>query len=191
MVGFEKPDAMRLEGVAPLGPPAFILAAKGGEATLVLPRDERVLTGAKPEAILGALTGVSLAPADLQAILTGCVVATPKAVAGFEAGDWIVIELEGGATLYLRRNGGTMQLRAARRDGWQIEYGAWNGTFPASVRLISTGEPRVDMTAQVSQLEANVDVDAAAFRVDVPPGAAPITLEELRDAGPLRGTPPE
>ena len=31
---------MRLEGVAPFGPPAFILVARGGEATLLLPRDE-------------------------------------------------------------------------------------------------------------------------------------------------------
>jgi outer membrane lipoprotein-sorting protein len=186
VVGFEKPDAMRLEGVAPIGPPAFILAAKGGQATLVLPRDERVLRGAKPEEILGALTGVALAPADLQSILTGCVVASPKAATGWEAGDWVIVELEGGATLYLRRDRGALQLRAARRDGWQIEYGSWNSTFPASVRLISTGDPRVDITAQISQLETNVDVDATAFRVDVPPNAAPITLDELRDAGPLR-----
>jgi len=38
----------------------------------------------------------------------------------------------------------------------------------------------------VSQLEANVPLDAAAFGVTVPPGTGRLTLEELRDAGPLR-----
>jgi hypothetical protein len=31
----------------------------------------------------------------------------------------------------------------------------------------------------------NVDVPGEAFRVNVPPSAAPITLDELRQAGPL------
>jgi hypothetical protein len=45
----------------------------------------------------------------------------------------------------------------------------------------------VDLTATISQLETNVDLDAAAFTVNVPAGAAPLTLDELRQAGPLRG----
>jgi outer membrane lipoprotein-sorting protein len=101
----------------------------------------------------------------------------------------VVLALEGGAVLYLRRgDGGALQLRAARRDGWQIEYGAWEGGYPRSVRLLSTAAPQVDMTAQLSQLEANVDLDRAAFEVNVPPDALPITLDELRSAGPLRLT---
>ena len=32
---------MRLEGVAPFGPPAFILAARGAMAVLLLPREDR------------------------------------------------------------------------------------------------------------------------------------------------------
>src|SRR4051812_41876835 len=82
VAGFERPASMRLEGVAPFGPPAFILVARGADATLLLPRDQRVVRGTSPEEILGALTGVSLAPADLQAMLTGCVVPMPRATAG-------------------------------------------------------------------------------------------------------------
>src|SRR5688572_33277039 len=36
--GFARPASMRLEGVAPFGPPVFILAARGNAATLLLPR---------------------------------------------------------------------------------------------------------------------------------------------------------
>lgn len=189
LAGFEAPGAMRLEGLAPFGAPAFILAARAGEATLLLPRADRVLRGAAAGEILGALTGVSLAPADLQAILTGCVVPAPKPVSGAEYGkNWRVIELEGDARVYLRRAGNAWQVRAADRAGWRIEYASWQGSFPRSVRLVERKTTAVDVIAEISQLETNVPIDAAAFGVDVPANASPISLEELRQAGPLRGT---
>jgi outer membrane lipoprotein-sorting protein len=191
LAGFKTPDAMRLEGLAPFGPPAFILAASGGNATLLLPRDDRVLRGADEGQILGALTGVTLSPADLLAILTGCVVPAPKPVGGAQHGDkWRSIELEGGATLYLQRVRDAWQLRAARRDGWQVEYPTWQGTWPRAVRLISAQAPAVDMIAEISQFETNTDIDAKAFTVDIPSNAQPITLEQLRQAGPLRDAEP-
>jgi outer membrane lipoprotein-sorting protein len=189
VAGFERPDSMRLDGVAPFGAPAFILVARGNTATLLLPRDNRVLRGARADEILGALTGVSLAPADLQAILSGCVTPMPRAVGGrLHQNGWASIDLEGGATLYLQRQGTAWQLRAARRAGWQIEYPAWQGMFPQAVRLRSDAPAGgVDVSATLSQLETNVDLDAAAFTVNVPAGAMELTLDELRDSGPLRG----
>ena len=189
VAGFARPDSMRLEGVAPFGAPAFILVARGSMATLVLPRDNRVLRGSRAEEILGALTGVSLAPADLQAILSGCVTPMPRASGGrLHQNGWASIDLDGGATLYLQRQGTAWQLRAARRAGWQLEYPAWQGMFPQVVRLQSDAQAAaVDLTATISQLETNVDLDASAFTVNVPPGTSDITLDELRDAGPLRG----
>jgi hypothetical protein len=203
VAGFERPASMRLEGVAPFGPPAFILAARGGEATLLLPRDERVLTGASPDAVLGALTGVALAPGDLLAILTGCVVPEPVQRGGrVHANGWASIDLEGDARLYLVRVSGAWQPRAAARPGWDVQYADWQGDFPRTVTLRSLGSAAagastvastslgaidVDLTATVSQIEANVPIDAAAFSVVVPPGVARLTLDELREAGPLRG----
>ena len=188
IAGFERPSSMRLEGVAPFGAPAFVLATRGEEATLVLPRDDRVVQGAPPEEILGALTGVMLAPGDLQALLTGCVVPDARAVAGrLHANGWASIDLEGGATLYLRRQGDTWRVRAARRDGWQVEYAEWPGAFPQVMRLQSRDAAvDVDLTATISQLEANVDLDPSAFVVKVPSDSAPLTIDELRAAGPLR-----
>ena len=192
VAGFARPASMRLEGVAPFGPPAFILVARGEDATLLLPREPRVLRGAKPEEILGALTGITLGPADLEAILTGCVVPAPQAIdARRHANGWASIDLSGGATLFLEPVRGTSAapdwtIRAATRAGWQIEYPAWSGNFPQSVRLRSD-QPSlmVDLTAALSQIETNKDLADAAFAVAVPPGAEPITLDELRDSGPL------
>lgn len=198
LAGFQVPDAMRLEGLAPFGAPAFILVARGRDATLLLPRDARVLRRASAGEILGALTGVSLAPADLQAILTGCIVPEPMPVRGAQHGDdWRSIALQGGATIFLRRAGTAWQLRAAHRDGWRIEYSAWQGGFPRVVRFVSTPpsppaparlteRPSVDLTVQISQIEANAAIDPAAFTVDVPDEALPMTLDDLRASGPLR-----
>jgi hypothetical protein len=178
---------MRLEGIPPFGQPVFILAAQDGNAVLLLPRDERVLRGQPPQAILEALVGVNLAPADLQAILTGCVVPDPVATGGrMHANGWASIDLQGGATLFLRRTA-QWEVRAARRDGWQLEYTTGQSRFPQSVRLTSDAQKvPVDLTTGISQLEANVDLDPTAFRVDAPPAAKPLTLEELRETGPLR-----
>jgi hypothetical protein len=188
IAGFERPGFLRLEGVAPFGAPGFILAGGGDGATLLLPRDNRVLRDGRAEDILGALTGISLAPADLQAILTGCVASMPGAMGGrLHQRGWASIDLPGDATLYLERVGTGWRPRAARRPGWQIEYPAWQGAFPRDVRLRSVDPVLdVDLIAVVSQLEANITIDPAAFSVIVPADALPLTLAELRDAGPLR-----
>ena len=41
------------------------------------------------------------------------------------------------------------------------------------------------MTATLAQIEVNTDLKPATFDVDVPPGTAPLSLDELRAAGPL------
>ena len=189
IAGFERPDSLRLEGVAPFGPPAFILAGRGDTATLLLPRDNRVLRDARAADILGALTGVALAPEDLQGVLTGCVASIPGAMGGrLHQNGWASIDLPDGATLYLKRIGAGWQPRAARRPGWRIDYPEWQDAFPHTVRLRSA-DPMVDvdLTAAVSQLEAGVTIAPAAFTVAVPADALPITIAELRNAGPLRG----
>ena len=187
--GFSRPASMRLEGVGPFGGAVFILVTRGDTATLLLSRDNRVLRGARPEEILGRLIGVPLAPADLLAILTGCVTASPRVSAGRVHGNGVAsLDLEGGATLYLRRPASVWLPVAARRDGWTIEYPAMGGAFPAAVRLRSSGAgPAVDMTARLAQIETNSDLDAGVFDVDVPASAMPMTLDELREVGPLRG----
>ena len=179
---------MRLEGVAPFGPPVFILAARPGAAVLLLQRDDRVLRHPEARDVLGALSGVPLAPADLLAVLTGCVVPDPMPVAGrLHERGWASIDLGDMATLFLQQTNGAWQLRAARRTPWEIEYDQWLGGLPRQVRLRSLqGQAPVDATLAVSQIEINVDVPATAFALDVPSNMVELTLDELRQAGPLR-----
>lgn len=185
--GFARPSSMRLEAVA-AGQLIFVLAAADGDATVLLPRESRVLRNARPDEILAALTGVNLAPADLRAILTGCVVPDGRPTGGrIHANGWASIDLEGDATMYLQRGGAGWQVRAARRSGWRIDYPMWEGNFPATVRLLSDEPARVDLTASISDPEINVDLEPAAFMVNVPPDAVSLSLDELRNRGPLQG----
>ena len=196
LAGFERPSSMHLQGVAPFGAPIFLLAGSAGSATLLLPREERIIRKAPPEAILGALTGVALDPADLQAVFTGCVVPAPRATGGrLHSGGLASIDVESAdqgsprrtATLFLSRNGSQWQLRAATRDRWQFEYTSGPGSFPQSVKLISTNpDVRVGLTATLSQVETNQAIDPSAWLVEEPKNVMPMTVEELRQAGPLR-----
>ena len=190
LAGFERPSSLRLEGVAPFGPPAFILAASAAGATLLLPRDPAVLTGEPPEAILAALVGIDLQPSQLQSVVAGCGLgASPPTGGRSFAGGWARVDLSGGASAFLKTEGGHWQIQAAVAPPIRVEYGERQSGRPASIRLLLEDEagegPRADLRLRVSQVQINVALDPAAFTVRVPATAARITLEELRHAGPL------
>jgi len=190
LAGFERPSSLRLEGVAPFGPPAFTLVASPAGATLLLPRDPAVLTGEPPEAILAALVGIDLRPSQLLSIVAGCGLsaAAPTAGRSFSEG-WVRVDLAGGVSAFLKQDRGRWQIQASAAPPLRVEYGGRETDRPARIRLVlndeGSDEARADLRLQVSQVQINIDLDPAAFAVRVPAGATRITLEELRQAGPL------
>jgi outer membrane lipoprotein-sorting protein len=189
IAGFERPGAMRLEAVAPFGQPAFILVSRAGSATLLMPRDGRFLTDAAPAEVLEALTGVSLAPDDLLAMLAGCLTNDGTAVAARAyAGGWAAVDASDGTTSYLRREAGSWRIVAGTRGLLGIEYGDVTGASPSRVRLRVAGHDgsvTTDLTIALSQVEMNTPIDPRAFTVRPPERAVPLTLDELRRSGPL------
>lgn len=185
IVGVSRPGLVRLEGVAPFGPPAFILVARDARGTLVLPRDNRVLRDAPPEQILQALTGVSLTPDDLRALLAGCLVPGGAPAGGVRIGDrWARLDWGGAGDLaYVRRDGASWRLVASARAGLDVEYDDFATGRPGRIAL-RAGQG-ADLRVTLSQVETNVTLDRDAFDVTVPAGAAALTLDELRAAGPL------
>lgn len=188
--GLERPDALRLEGVAPFGPPGFILVARTGSATLLLPRDNRVLTGVSAADILEALAGIRLDPAGLRAIFTGCVVPSPEPGDGrrFENG-WMAVEVGGGATAYLRQDQGQWRIVAALLPALEVQYQQFESGLPRRIAIRSRAEEwsevAVDLSLALSDVATNITLNPAAFAVDVPADAVPMTLAELRGTGPL------
>ncbi len=191
--GLAAPGRLRLEGyprIAFGGKPFFILVASGSDATLVLTRDNRVLRGAPPSAIIEALTGVALEPDDMRALISGCGLANGQADDGrsFEHG-WASVQA-GSATVFLRQIETRWHIAGVRRSSLEIEYSDFSSGRPAAVRLhttSSTGVVAADLSIRISQVETNARLENAVFSVDVPKDAAPLTLDELRKAGPMGG----
>jgi hypothetical protein len=185
--GFEAPDRIRLEGRHPLGRPVFILAAGGGRSTLYMPRDDRVLRDVVPESIVEALVGVSLAPGELRSLVSGCGFGVAEAAGGREySGGYVAVDT-GGPTTYLRREQNVWRVAAATRPPLTVLYSGFVNGRPATLRVVSSGTPRADLTVRLSDVNINVPMDGAVFAVDVPAAAQPLTLDELRRAGPLGG----
>lgn len=192
-VGLEAPARARLEGFPPViygSRPFFVLVATGEEATLVLPRQQRVLFGARPGEIVEALAGVALGPADLRAVLAGCGLApVPPGEARLYDRGWASID-QAGATLFLRQIDGRWRVGAVRRDTMSIQYDDYVAGRPRTIRIRTEParrEAAADITLRLSDVEWNVPLDDRVFDVDVPASAFPLTLDELRRAGPLRG----
>ena len=187
--GLAEPGSMRLEGLAPFGAPVFYLVASPAEATLWLTREARVVTDVPATELFASLTGIPFGPDDLRAVLTGCLVPAPRPTAGRRHGDWVAVELAGGAVAWLRRVDGEHHLVAGTRDGLTIEYREFRRRLPRLVRVVSEAaagrEPLTDLTARLSQVNLNVALVPEAFSLAVPADVAPATLEELRGAGPL------
>ncbi len=186
LIGLREPSSIRLEGLAPFGAPLFILAANGETTTLLLPRENRALTGKPPGAVLEALTGVDLAPADLLSIMSGCV-SRAAAAKGRAYGEWAAIDLEDGTTIWLKPRSNASHILAGTRNGLRVEYADAGPGGSSRVRLSIESDParRVDLFLELSQVDKNVPLGPDAFTVKVPDDSTPIGLDELRDRGPL------
>lgn len=188
IAGISATGGLRLEGVAPFGPPAFVLAASGGTATLLLPRDNRVLRGERASAVLDALVGLDLDAADLLALLTGCVVPAPGVSGGRQyASGWARIDLAGGAAVFLHRDAGqAWRIRAGARPPLRVEYEPGAGAAPATVHLRLDGDRgrSSGLRIALSQVELDARLGPGVFTVSIPADARPITLAELRAASP-------
>ena len=76
----------------------------------------------------------------------------------------------------------------ALRWSWRADYDDFHDGLPHVVRLVSADERRFKLELKLSQLEPNVQLKPEVFRVDVPPNAERISVEELKRSG-LLGAP--
>lgn len=190
-VGVAAPASARLEAVSPFGPPVFILVAIDEDATLLLPRDERVLQHGRSADVLDAVAGVPLSAADLHAVLTGCAPPVSQPDGRALGADWRLITDAAGDALYLHRAGAGQpwQLAVVIRRAWRVDYRDPLNGLPRTMRITGVAKPGAagapfDLTLALSQVETNVPLAADVFRLDIPRAARPITLDELRHARP-------
>jgi hypothetical protein len=184
--GFEAPARVRLELPAP-GKPLFTFVTTGDEATLVFPRDGRFLQKAPPAATLEALTGVPLDGGDLRAIVTGCGFPSLQPTGGRSFGSLSAVDTDG-STHWVQPVRGAWRVVAAIRGPIEVRYSEFVDGRPATIRLRTLperDERPTDLTIRLSQVDLNTTFGPEVFRVEIPPDATPMTLDELRQAGPL------
>jgi hypothetical protein len=183
--GFEAGGALRLEGLAPFGPPAFILAGRNDTATLVM-RDRRYLPPTKVALVLERLTGLGLGADDLRLLLSGCLVEHPTPAEGKRwPSGWRAVTLATDRVAYLREQQGSQAVVAADYGPWTVDYRGHVNGWPREVRVRRREGTTVDVTARVAELETNTSIDARAFSVEIPADGAPMTLDDLGSAAPL------
>lgn len=177
-----RPSSLRLEGVGPFGRISFVLVVSPGQAVLVLPRERQVVTGERAGDLVAALTGLALDADELRAVLTGCVVSDATPIGGRTyPGGWSVIHVEEGGSVYLRTIDEQNVVVAGARPDLAIEYSDHVRGLPRRVEVRTIGAtPATTLSATISQVSLNTDLDPHVFLAEVPDDHVPITLDELR-----------
>ncbi len=190
LTGLAAPASLRVEAVAPFGQPFFILAGRDNRATLLLPRDHRVLTDAAVPELLERLIGLELTASDLRLIVSGCLADPPAPKDGRAWTGWRAVTVGADITAYLKDVNRRPVVVAADHGRWRVDYGQHLNGWPRTVRIRRAADAAIDITATIGQLEVNTAIDDKAFAIAAPPDAAPMTLDDLRSVAPLRGSLP-
>jgi hypothetical protein len=186
LTGLEAGGAARLEAVAPFGAPFFILAGRNERATLVLPREHRVLKDTGVAEVLERITGLAFGADDLRLILSGCLTDKAEPSDGRQwGGGWKAVTIGPERVAYLRIQNGLPVLTAADYGAWHVDYSGHASGFPRIVRVRRSGDTGIDITARVEQLQVNTAINPLAWVVEIPSDADPMTLDELRSIAPL------
>ncbi len=179
-------DQISLSAPVMFGPPGFVLGGVADNATLWLPRQERVLT-ARADEILEALTGLRLGPRGLLAVLTGCIAQADAITASARYGPMGAITTDDGR-MFLEQRDGQWRITHGFTGGLVVDYSDIRGDWPRALRITTEAgrTPAVSLSLTIDQIDVNLPREAKDFVVKVAADAAPMTLEDLRAAGPLR-----
>jgi len=191
LTGLEEGGSIRLEAPAPFGAPFFILAGRNERATLILPREHRVLKDTSVRDVLERITGLALGAEDLRLIISGCLVEKAAPSEGRQWGsEWKAVTVGPDRVAYLRMQKGQPVLTAADYGSWHVDYSEHNADgFARVVRVRNAGDNAIDITARVEQLTVGGPINPRAWSVDIPSDADPMTLDELRSIAPLADKP--
>ena len=192
LIGGFTAQATRLEAPAPFGAPFFIFVARNNDATLLLPREARVVEHGRPQELLEAVTGVPLTPSELLRLLNGCLI-PDRLDSPLAFGDlWRTVAGGGGAKMYLHRDTTTAPWRIvsvffpgeALQPSWRADYDRLVNGRPTIVRLVSLPPNRFNLELALSQVETNIDLKPDVFRVEIPAGTTRSTIDEIKRARP-------
>lgn len=185
------PTAIDLEGRA-AGRNIFHLAGTTGDATLYLDDGHRYATG-RADALTDALIGIKLGPDRWLALLSGCVATTPEFQSGVRYGPELAITTPA-TRMYLEQVNGIWRTIDGTFDGLVVTYRQFTSSSagPAALPVVwslaseAGRDPSVSLSIHVDSATVGRALPASAFTVSLPADATRISLDELRQSGPLR-----
>ena len=195
VVVLQRFEAIRLEGIGPVGQPLFLLIADTHHLSFYTPQEGRLLTGAASAENLMRLFGLALTPTALEYILMGDVPLATLPTAGtfayqarenlylwkgqvpsepqsyriwFEPYDLHPVRFE------MEDAGGQLVLQV-----WYEDFQRLNGfVVPYRITLV---QPTVGRRVvwQYKDVQLNTGLSQGLFRMRVPAGRARVAIEDL------------
>jgi hypothetical protein len=161
----------------------FTVRGTAEQATLVL-RDGRRFVRAAVVDLVHALIDVRLNPAQLLAILTGCLTPRPEFVDAVRRGDWLVVTTTDAVAYLAPDDESGWALRAGTFDGLQVDNEQRGARWPSNIRITSdpgaVGPPVSITISGLEILETDTTFDPSWFQPVVPAGATEISVDDLR-----------
>jgi len=168
---------LRLDGAQ-----MFLLAGTADHAELLLPSDRRLVVAPAAD-IVNALVGVKLAPAQLLAVLTGCVAVSPVMLDAARFDGRILVRTADSRVL-IARSDGRWQVLAGDAAGVDIDYrrfdGYWPGEWRATPADALAGPVLVVSVDSLTVNDPKIEHNPQVYQLVRPPDTRPMTIEELR-----------
>jgi hypothetical protein len=168
----------------------FTLAGTAAQAQLWLRQDNSIVKGRADE-IVDAFIGVRLGPERLLAVVTGCHttdVSSARPQSAVRHDNRIAVPVSDG-TVFLQKKDGPWRTSEGVGDDIIVEYRQFIGYWPSQWRATAAARSADPIVIEVSVDDPDMNKGSFApgtFQVAAT-GAAPMTLEQLRASGPLRG----
>jgi outer membrane lipoprotein-sorting protein len=195
VVVLQRFEAIRLEGIGPVGQPLFLLIADAHQLSLYTPQEGRLLTGAASADNLMRLFGIALTPTALEYILMGDVPLVTLPTAGalayrardnlylwqgrvppepqsyriwFEPYDLQPVRFE------MEDAGGQLVLQVRYEDFQRLS----GFMMPYHITVVQPVVGR-RVVWHYKDVQLNASLTQALFRMRVPVGTARVAIEEL------------
>ena len=166
----------------------FLLAGRADQASLWLREENRVVT-APLEDIVQNLADVRFGGDDLLAILAGCAVRSFEIASARRYGALVSVETTQGR-VFIEQIDGAWAAKGAVVDNLIVDYRQRDGPMPSDVVLGTPEQGAAGVTLRFRPEQVALDEALRPQLFALPASAAsatPMTLQELRDSGPLRG----